>query len=213
MILYVLELQQNKYYVGTTKKTANERFQEHRKGANNAAEWTRHYPPIRILESYTTTDLFEENNKVKRLMNTYGIDNVRGGSYSMIQLNNTDYEYLQRELDAANGRCYQCGYASHCANDCTNRAFESSCSIRKRERSMTHDDDNFDDDDDRKRTRTLTTDQNQPCWRCGRTTHWVKDCFAGYDVYGNRLFDETYTDDSYSSTDTDDSCSSTDSSE
>jgi len=25
------------------------------------------------------------------------------------------------------------------------------------------------------------------CFRCGRTSHWVEDCYAKTDCYGNRL--------------------------
>lgn len=191
MRLYVLALEQNKYYVGVTNKTAEDRFEEHRNATSTASAWTRRYPPLRIMETYTVSDNFEENNKVKHLMNIHGIDNVRGGSYSTVQLDATKYDCLQRELDAANGRCYHCGSSSHYATKCTAR---TSLSTRKRDRIMM---DNNDEYGKRRRT-------TKPCWRCGRTSHFLKDCFARHDVYGNVLTDDTdseYSTDTESSTD------------
>jgi predicted GIY-YIG superfamily endonuclease len=117
--LYVLELRDEKFYVGLTHKRVSERYQEHAQGRHNAAAWTRLYPPVRILEAYKVKDSFEEDSKVKRLMNKYGIDRVRGGSYTNIQLSQTDHELLQRELKGANGLCYRCGSSCHYAKECS----------------------------------------------------------------------------------------------
>ncbi len=82
--LYVLKLTSNKYYVGITSKTPEIRFKEHSQGFN-AAAWTRKYKPVsihyqkdlgRILESKAES---YENKVVRRYINKYGIENVRGG--------------------------------------------------------------------------------------------------------------------------------------
>ncbi|QQR52003.1 hypothetical protein IPG36_05375 [bacterium] len=83
--LYVLELEQGKYYVGITSRTPEARFKEHANGLY-AAEWTKVYKPIKIDQTVdlgvTTIEKTEnyENKVTKRYIKTYGIDNVRGGN-------------------------------------------------------------------------------------------------------------------------------------
>lgn len=82
--LYVLKLEQGKYYVGITSKTPEHRFKQHKKkilGAN----WTRKYSPIKI---HYTKDLgicteqqaqTYEGRVTRKYMEEYGDNNVRGG--------------------------------------------------------------------------------------------------------------------------------------
>lgn len=89
--LYVLALQQGKYYVGITSQTPEIRFQEHLHGRKSY--WTEQYPPIKIIQTVNLGDLDEESaktyeNKVTRkYMKAKGINNVRGGDL----LQNSDY--------------------------------------------------------------------------------------------------------------------------
>ena len=48
--IYILKLQDDKYYIGKTYKHILERYMEHCRGEGSA--WTRKYPPICILEEY-----------------------------------------------------------------------------------------------------------------------------------------------------------------
>ena len=78
-ILYVLNLEQNKKYVGMTNNL-NIRLSQHYDGSG--AKWTRLYKPIsveRIIYPATENDI--ENKITLELMQMYGKDNVRGGSY------------------------------------------------------------------------------------------------------------------------------------
>lgn len=87
--LYVLKLEQGRWYVGITTKSPKERFREHTDNIR-AAAWTRLYRP---QELYGVHDLgvvsedqakHEENKKVREYIQKYGIDNVRGGDISQI---------------------------------------------------------------------------------------------------------------------------------
>jgi predicted GIY-YIG superfamily endonuclease len=116
MWLYVLELEDNKFYVGKTTCTKN-RFETHKKG--NGCSWTRDYPPIRICEEYEIQDDgFEEDCKVKELMKKYGVENVRGGSYSSTKLSNFTVKLLTREIRHASDQCFTCGSSGHFAANC-----------------------------------------------------------------------------------------------
>jgi len=83
--LYVLKLEQSKFYIGITSKTPEERFQQH-KSEFFAAEWTKLYKPLQIEQKkdlgVTTFEKAEEyENKITRMyVKEYGLDNVRGGN-------------------------------------------------------------------------------------------------------------------------------------
>ena len=47
--LYVLKLEQEKYYIGITTRNVEIRAQEHRKGFLGA-RWTKKYKPIKIMD-------------------------------------------------------------------------------------------------------------------------------------------------------------------
>jgi predicted GIY-YIG superfamily endonuclease len=82
--LYVLRLEKNKYFVGITSKSPEERIRQHVAGAM-AVRWTRRYKPLKVMERkyLGTVTLAEaeryENKLVRSYMDTYGYNNVRGG--------------------------------------------------------------------------------------------------------------------------------------
>lgn len=83
--LYVLKLEQGKYYVGITSRTPEARFKEHVNGFY-AAEWTKVYKPIKIDQTVdlgvTTIEKTEdyENKVTRKYIKEYGFNNVRGGN-------------------------------------------------------------------------------------------------------------------------------------
>jgi predicted GIY-YIG superfamily endonuclease len=81
-LIYVLELEQNKIYVGITYNL-NLRYAQHLTG--RGAKWTRLYKPQRILEVIVDdVSLKKENEITQKYMETFGKDNVRGGSYCRV---------------------------------------------------------------------------------------------------------------------------------
>ncbi len=82
--LYILKLEQGKYYVGITSKTVEERFWEH-KHKLRAAYWTMKYEPQEIMYSEElglvakSTAEKHENEMIRRCLKKYGINNARGG--------------------------------------------------------------------------------------------------------------------------------------
>lgn len=85
--LYVLKLEQNKYYVGITTKSAEDRFQEHVNNIRSAA-WVRRFKPLKIIDQRALAEITEEKAKnyetevTLEYMRKYGINNVRGGDYA-----------------------------------------------------------------------------------------------------------------------------------
>ena len=60
-------------------------------------EYLQKYKPLRILESIALRQTCEIDFIVKKHMKCYGIDNVRGGSYTAITLTDDEKKFIQRE--------------------------------------------------------------------------------------------------------------------
>lgn len=153
-MLYVLELRGGKYYVGKTDDV-QQRVCEHFAGSGCA--WTRLHHPLRLVRTLTNTGPLGEDTLVKETMLRYGIDSVRGGSYSNEELTEAQYSVLERELRGARNACFRCGKVGHMATSCL----------------LVDDDDESDEDD-----------EADCCFRCGHPGHWASECYAKYDVDG-----------------------------
>ena len=115
MIIYILELNNNKYYVGKTTNL-EKRLDQHKN--NIGSEWTKKYKFIKLVETIETQSEFEEDKYVKIYMNRYGINNVRGGSYNQIELSIIQKDNLIKELRTINNLCYRCGRNNHYVKNC-----------------------------------------------------------------------------------------------
>jgi predicted GIY-YIG superfamily endonuclease len=80
-LLYVLKLENEKYYVGITYNL-NFRYAQHCQGSG--AKWTKLHKPISIVEVRVNATFGSENEVVHEYMNIHGKQNVRGGSYCQI---------------------------------------------------------------------------------------------------------------------------------
>jgi predicted GIY-YIG superfamily endonuclease len=114
-IIYVLALENDKYYVGKTCNLAR-RLDEHYNG--DGAAWTKLYKPMTCLATHVSTSKFDESVVTKEWMLTKGINNVRGGPYTQVHLSKTTMSALLQELWDAENRCRKCGSSTHFAASC-----------------------------------------------------------------------------------------------
>ena len=117
MIIYVLRLENHKFYVGRTNDL-HERISAHLSG--NGCEFTKRYKMKKVIEIIESNDIFDEYKFTKKYMSSFGIPNVRGGSYTTLSLDESTIKFLQKEIYAGQNRCYQCGKLGHYQSQCTN---------------------------------------------------------------------------------------------
>lgn len=96
MFVYALALVDGKFFVG---KTLNPKFRLDLCFASNfmAPAWVKMYPPIKVLEMIDG-DSIDENKHTLKYMKNFGIDNVRGGSYSEVTFSDETRSLLEKSL-------------------------------------------------------------------------------------------------------------------
>ena len=113
--IYILKLRGGKYYIGKTKNI-EKRWDEHITGRGSG--WTKKHIPISLITTIKSTSQFDEDKYVKEYMAKYGIENVRGGTYSNIDLDATSIALLEKEIRHSKNLCTRCGRDSHYIKDC-----------------------------------------------------------------------------------------------
>ena len=138
--VYVLKLEEGKFYVGKSKDV-DARLRAHRKGAQEWA-WTAKYKPVPGDDAIFYRDVVQHNTHedamTKEMMSKYGIETVRGGTYSQVKLPQHQERTLNDEKCTWEDRCFVCMKKGHMSRFCPNRrAFEASPGPGRREGAAT----------------------------------------------------------------------------
>jgi hypothetical protein len=160
VFIYVLQLQNNKYYIG---KTNNPSFRLEQHMNSNGSIWTKKHKPINVVEIISNCDDYDEDKYTLKYMEKYGIDNVRGGSFCQIKLDENNIHTISRMINGASNNCFLCGDNNHYANKCPNN-------------------------NDYEELIKLLIKENR-CLRCQRKGHYINDCYAKTFDNGDEIID------------------------
>ncbi|GLD97323.1 hypothetical protein PINS_up006007 [Pythium insidiosum] len=157
--IYVLALTHGKFYVGkTSRPNVEDRLDEHKRG--NGSAWTKRYPPVAVADVIHNADPFDEEKVTKQWMLQHGVANVRGGSYSRVELPPEEIASIEHQLRGITDQCFKCGQSGHFANKCTAEVDDDDSSDEGEE-------DEADDEG-----------EAEVCGRCGRQGHNTSACYA-----------------------------------
>lgn len=158
--LYLLKLENGKYYVGRSEKSSKQ-LKENIPQPN--IEWTKKYLPISIVEVLPMFHPKNEDIYVKSCMKRYGIPNVRGGSY--IQMCLTPNTIFSLNSEFKDERSYP--------------PFNSQI-----DSFIDYHNDDYSEDDYSEYEQTYQISRCLRCWKYG---HYTKECYSTYDCNGNYI--------------------------
>lgn len=95
LYIYILQLEENKYYVGKTK---HPKFRLESHFNAEGSEWTKKYKPIEVVKIIEDCDEFDEDKYTLMYMSLYGIDNVRGGSFCSTIINKKNLKIIDNMI-------------------------------------------------------------------------------------------------------------------
>jgi hypothetical protein len=130
---------------------------------------TRKYKPLRVVEVLPNCDNFDEDKITLKYMTEKGIDNVRGGSFCQINLKKEHRKTINHMIRAANNQCYECGSDSHYTAHCPNKKVSLWESLLA---CFGH---------------NSGSSNQRVCYRCKRPGHFIANCYAKTDIYGNKI--------------------------
>ena len=116
--IYTLPLENQKYYVGRSITTNKKQRVRQHSSSTNSTIFTKKFKPIGEPTFYDNCDPYDEDKYLFKMIEIYGIENVRGGSFPYLNLSDQDKYFIERSIIGATDKCFNCGSSSHFVREC-----------------------------------------------------------------------------------------------
>ena len=120
MYIYVLKLENNKYFINNSKKPHYD-IKKLFSFYNDSPKWIKKYKPNKLICIYKFNESTDDVNILTlKYMKKYGIENVRGGCFSSLNLSNYDLytiNLLNYNINK-DSQCTRCNRFGHNYTDC-----------------------------------------------------------------------------------------------
>jgi predicted GIY-YIG superfamily endonuclease len=169
LYIYVLELVNNKYFVG---KTNNLRLKLNEHNESRGIEWTKIHEPLHVLYIYESSNSFDELKTTLSMMRYAEINDVRGANFNEVKLRKDQITMIEEMLNSVPNCCTYRGSSKHSFVNCDISINSYKYEFKKTKLSE---------------QKSLIDSSKVKCHRCMRIGHYDTYCWAKRCINGNTL--------------------------